>query len=107
MYHSLFSSKYRSLSHKAFIILYLTFVYQDAAINEFTLISAGTKSVTASIAHGSDFIIPVITPVTKPVGPYKLSIQPGRGSLDVAITVIRAKPRKIQFLIINRIKCCY
>lgn len=64
------------------------FVSQDAAINAFTVKSAGTKFVTASISHGSAFIIPVITPVTMPVGPYKLSIQPGRGSFAVAITIV-------------------
>lgn len=67
--------------------MYLTFVSQDAAINAFTVKSAGTKSVTTFTSHGSDFIIPVITPVTIPVGPYKLSIQPGIGSFAVAITV--------------------
>jgi hypothetical protein len=67
---------------------YLTFVSQDAAISAFTVKSAGTRSVTAFTSHGRDFIIPVITPVTMPVGPYKLSIQPGRGSLAVAVTAI-------------------
>lgn len=73
--------------------VYLTFVSQDAAINAFTVKSAGTKSVTASISHGSAFIIPVITPVTMPVGPYKLSIQPGRGSLAVAITAMHGQKK--------------
>jgi len=73
----------KDLSHAS----YLTCVSQDAAISAFTVKSAGTRSVTAFRSHGRDFIIPVITPVTMPVGPYKLSIQPGRGSLAVAITV--------------------
>lgn len=72
---------------------------QDAAINAFTVKSAGTKSVTASISHGSAFIIPVITPVTMPVGPYKLSIQPGSGSFAVAITKMHTK--KIPFSAID------
>lgn len=83
----------------------------DAAINAFTVKSAGTKSVTASRSHGSAFIIPVITPVTMPVGPYKLSIQPGSGSLAVAITINYGLLKKdiifLTFFFFHGISCFY
>jgi hypothetical protein len=69
----------RTYPHTAF--------WQAAAQIIFTTTSTGIKSITASFLPGRTRRKPLAQAKHDPNGPLKLSIQPGKGSFNVPITV--------------------
>lgn len=62
-------------------------VFQEAAINPLQTVSTGFKSAKYSGSANIVLMTPLPAPISSPVGPFKLSTQPGNGSSHAGITV--------------------
>lgn len=60
---------------------------QAAAMTLLATMSTGMKSVTLEMSPYTDVNIPLASATKSPVGPLKLSIQPGKGSFAVAVMI--------------------
>lgn len=82
------------------LFIYLLPKRHAEAITALATISAGIKSAFLSGLHSTILIIPVIAATITPDGPYKLSIQPGTGSLSEPMTEIIKKAINVNYCLI-------